>query len=109
MAEHTPTPWHADDTAIFASDGVLARIPNHPENGKNWKVDAAFIVKAVNSHDALVKLLKAYEQWEADIILENKCWTGQNVQLTDDLYERMIQLQAERNRVLGDVGAPDSK
>lgn len=58
MTQPTPTPWHADDTAIFAQDGVLARIPNHPENGKNWKADAEFIVKAVNNHDALVKALR---------------------------------------------------
>jgi hypothetical protein len=52
-SEHTPTPWHCDETAIFAEDGVLARIPNHPENGKNWNADAAFIVDAVNTHAAL--------------------------------------------------------
>jgi hypothetical protein len=52
-SEHTPTPWHCDETAIFAEDGVLARIPNHPENGKNWNADAAFIVDAVNSHATL--------------------------------------------------------
>lgn len=57
MTDHTPTPWHSDDTAIFAENGVLARIPNHPENGKNWMADAAFICKAVNNHDALVKAL----------------------------------------------------
>lgn len=42
--------------------------------------------------------LKAYEQWEADIILENKCWTGQNIQLTDAIYERMIEIQDMRNK-----------
>jgi hypothetical protein len=50
--EATPRPWHYDDTAIFAQDGVLARVPNHPENGINWMNDAAFIVEAVNSYDA---------------------------------------------------------
>jgi len=59
MTEHTLTPWHSDDTAIFAQDGVLARIPNHPDNGVNWRADAAFIVKAVNNHDALVQALRA--------------------------------------------------
>ena len=59
MSEHTPTPWHDDDIGIFAGGGVIARIPNHPENGKNWKNDAAFIVKAVNNHDRLVQTLRA--------------------------------------------------
>ncbi len=58
MSNHTPTPWHSDHLAIFAENGVLARLPNHPDNGLNWAADAAFIVKAVNSHDALVKALK---------------------------------------------------
>ena len=51
-SDHTRTPWHYDDTAIFAQDGVLARIPNHPENGKNWLADADLIVKAVHAYTA---------------------------------------------------------
>lgn len=58
MTTHTRIPWHQDDTAIFADGGVLARIPNHPDNGRNWAEDAAFIIKAVNSHDALVNLVQ---------------------------------------------------
>jgi len=59
MAEHTPTPWHVDDGFIRNSErGILCVIPNNPENGKNWKNDAAFIVKAVNNHAALVKALQ---------------------------------------------------
>jgi hypothetical protein len=49
----------------------------------------------------LKQVLEAYEQWEADIILENKCWTGQNVRLTDELWDRMIELQTLRNTALG--------
>lgn len=48
-------------------------------------------------------VLEAYEQLEADIILENKCWTGQNVRLTDQLYDRMIELQTMRNSILRPV------
>lgn len=49
---------------------------------------------------AMKACLEAYEQWEADIVLENKCWTGQNVKLTDELYERMIEIQGMRNQAL---------
>lgn len=59
---HTPTPWICDSDAIMpiSRDGVsiVARIPNHPENKVNWEADAAFICRAVNSHDALVKALQ---------------------------------------------------
>jgi hypothetical protein len=37
---------------------------------------------------ACSKVLEAYEQWEADLILENKSWSGQNVMLTGELYDR---------------------
>ena len=59
---------------------------------------------AVMEIDRLRGVLEAYEQWEADIILENKCWTGQNVCLTDELYDRMIELQTMRNAALARVG-----
>lgn len=63
MAEHTTTPWICDSEGILpiSRDGVsiVARIPNHPENKKNWDADAAFIVKAVNNHEALVKIAEA--------------------------------------------------
>jgi hypothetical protein len=56
--------------------------------------------------DALLALLKDYEQWEADIILEQKCWKDEFVQLTPELYDRMIELQTERNRCFQLVGKP---
>lgn len=63
MAEHTPTPWFTNRKFEVGprprtddqSDGML-----HPVAdvfGDNAKEDAAFIVKACNSHDALVKAL----------------------------------------------------
>ncbi len=46
-------------------------------------------------------VLKAYEQWEADLIMENKCWEGREIpQLTGELWDRMLELQAMRNRAL---------
>jgi hypothetical protein len=48
---------------IYASDCVVARCGDFtdkelvPFNAGRWKADAAFIVRAVNSHDALVEAL----------------------------------------------------
>jgi hypothetical protein len=50
---------------------------------------------------ACVSVLESYERWEADLILENKSWTGQNVIITDELYDRLIGLQNQRNTALG--------
>lgn len=64
MNEHTPTPWFKNRKLEIGprprtddqSDGML-----HPVAdvfGDNGEADAAFIVKAVNSHVALVKALQ---------------------------------------------------
>ena len=61
MTEHTPTPWQisdartVDDTAMIVGGegfefGLIADVTED--------YDAAFIVKAVNAHDALVEALK---------------------------------------------------
>ena len=56
MSERTPTPWSLfGDDMIVSGHDIVCRIPNHPENGQNWDADAAFIVKAANSHDRLVQ------------------------------------------------------
>lgn len=77
MAEHTPTPWEVcNGTDIFPVDDPEARryIANcdpedapvendgdHPYTDMNFaeaKANTAFIVRAVNAHDDLVKALK---------------------------------------------------
>jgi hypothetical protein len=63
MTEHTPTPWLCDSEGILPaySGGdisVIARVPNHPENAKNWAANAAYIVKACNAFPDLVKALE---------------------------------------------------
>src|SRR5216684_145869 len=46
-------------------------------------------------------VLKAYEQWEADFIMENKCREDREIpQLTGELWDRLLELQAMRNRAL---------
>jgi hypothetical protein len=65
----------------------------------NWNAEVP-VLKLIAERDQLRRVVEAYEQWEADLILENKCWTGQNVCLTDGLYERMIEIQAMRNVAL---------
>lgn len=63
MAEHTPTPWFSDRKFVVGprpstddqSDGMLCGVAD--VYGENAKEDAEFIVRAVNSHDALVKAM----------------------------------------------------
>jgi len=74
MSDRTPTPWvirperHDDWGWIRGADGELACIARHHDRKDDDKhrmdktdpyaANAAFIVKAVNSHDALVKALE---------------------------------------------------
>lgn len=57
--------------------------------------------------DAAARMLydvaKTYEQWEADVILNNKCWPldAGNPHLTGDEWgDRIIEIQAQRNAAL---------
>jgi hypothetical protein len=62
MTERTPTPWATLNGDLIVSgedDTVVCRVPNHPDNGANWTANAAFIVKAVNNHDLLIKAMEA--------------------------------------------------
>ncbi|HWK65363.1 MAG TPA: hypothetical protein VNS34_10505 [Rhizobiaceae bacterium] len=76
--KHTPTPWEVQGKYIYATGtvdtfcgpviGVIAVCEETQETdseGRTWSAggdalaNAAFIVRAVNSHEALVKALKA--------------------------------------------------
>lgn len=53
------------------------------------------VARAINSHDALVETLEAYEQWEIDLVLQDGL-----PRMTQALFERWIELQAKRNAAL---------
>lgn len=51
---------------------------------------------------------KAYEQWEADLIMSDEAWKGGMAELptlTYPLYDRMMEIQAMRNDVLDGLDA----
>lgn len=65
MTEHTPTPWIFDGfNALQIFDGDLNLIcyvvggQGYRTNEDTAKYNAAFIVRAVNAHDALVEALE---------------------------------------------------
>jgi hypothetical protein len=49
---------------------------------------------------SLRAVLKAYEEFEADLIL-NGDWSGECVRMTQAQHDRMMELQAMRNEALG--------
>lgn len=56
----------------------------------------------MKQYEAAIALLKRYEQWEADIISANGLWWPQSAKdaFSGKMYDDMLELQAERNRVL---------
>lgn len=54
---------------------------------------------------ALVSTLVAYEHWEADLFRDSSCWQDSLPRMSQSLYDRWMELQAERNRVLGRTAA----
>lgn len=80
MTEHTPTPWEVYGASIrtvaeqepryvmelnsvhsanLATDVVIGSLSS-PRGAEQRDIDAAFIVKAVNLHDALVAAVRSY-------------------------------------------------
>lgn len=47
-------------------------------------------------------VLRAYEQWDADVILTNECWRNAMPTLTQELYDHWIEIAEQRNAALGD-------
>ncbi len=64
-SEHTPTPWEVSDMrndhtkGELIISGGLMKIASFPSN-KEGERNAAFIVRAVNSHDLLLALVRAW-------------------------------------------------
>ncbi len=49
--------------------------------------------------------LKAWEKWEADIVMCNDAWHGNLPTLSQELLDRVIELQKMRNEALGRLRA----
>lgn len=62
---HTPTPWEVMNgvqiTTIDTSAGCIATTHKNAHRDSTPEVDAAFIVRAVNSHEALLEAAKAMQ------------------------------------------------
>jgi hypothetical protein len=66
--KHTPTPWYDKGCDIQAAKGIIAfcHSGNVGQSLEEARVNAAFIVKACNSHAALVAFARATAQTFAE-------------------------------------------
>jgi hypothetical protein len=58
---------------------------------------------AIVSKSLLIDVLKRYETWEANLIMEDSCWEGRMPTLTNELYEELLEVQKLRNEALSNV------
>lgn len=66
-AQHTPTPWTADDGAVWYGDRPIRVLiaDCSPAGGNDHAIgDATFIVRACNAHDELVAALREIAQMQ---------------------------------------------
>lgn len=54
-----------------------------------------------------VSVARAYEAWEADLIL-NGDWSNELPRMTQAQYDRLLEIQAMRNAALRKAGGPDN-
>lgn len=63
-AKHTPTPYHADREIITDQHGKEVARTNHTIRIEAY-ANAEFIIRACNSHEALVEALQDLLTWPA--------------------------------------------
>ena len=86
-----------------SSDGTT----NEQRNSSDNSTSASLVQNGMfgeGRFDAALALLAEYEEWEAELISDNRCWGPEGMNslpsLTQQLYDKMLELQAKRNEVL---------
>jgi hypothetical protein len=87
------------------ADFTLVDKYRDPKHGHfSFPADVASIVRRLDKTEACAAemrdVLLAYEAWEADLIM-NGDWSCECVRITQAQHDRMLEIQAMRNTVLG--------
>ena len=101
---HTPGPWHWTDhisphLSVYASDGnsaVKITEPFYKDGAGVAEANARLIAAAPD----LLEVAKAYEQWEASLIMEDESWRNGLPTLTQAQYDRLMEIQTMRNKAI---------
>ena len=85
-------------------------VPDDIQFGANWHYNLTYIMykyyrglyKKKKYRDELLAISKMYENWETDLILNEKTWDTMSglPQLTQKLYDKLIEIQSKRNAIL---------
>jgi hypothetical protein len=116
---HTPGPWVVEDRRNAALKNIRIVSGSHEIgevsdvhqrdyqgsfNGDHKAADALDAIGLANARliaasPDLLALAKAYEQWEADLIVCHEAWEGGRAlpEFTQSLWDRLLELQTMRN------------
>jgi hypothetical protein len=85
--QHTPTPWKFEVMNNILGIPLLYHINRGDIEVRSGLADAEFIVRAVNSHEALLETLKS--------IIESNSYWWQEVGWDDEDFKRATKLIAQ--------------
>lgn len=91
-------PAFTDDEALAWAEAKATDLAN----GSYW-MEGVKLHTLVEHTKQLREVAKAYEAWEADLIL-NGDWSGECVRMTQAQHDRMMEIQAMRNAALQKPG-----
>ena len=86
--------WAGHEAARLDDAGLTQAENNAEQRLSEAKQDVSSLLA---SHDAMLAVLLAYEQWEAALIMDDNSWRNGLPMLTQAQYDRLIELQGMRN------------
>lgn len=96
----------------FCGDSHVSRSIGMAANGADWPYIECEGCGATTEPDVwnrrspspavgeLAEVLRAYEQWEADLLLADECWKGVLPHISQALWDRFVGIQEKRNDAL---------
>jgi hypothetical protein len=103
LKAHTPGPWVFEGTRLMAPNAktewedAVCVVDVHGAMSGNTAADSRLIAAAPD----LLEVAKAYERWEADLILDADAWRGRDLPtISQAIWDRLIEIQALRNAAI---------
>lgn len=103
-SKHSPTPWKYEAGHSY---GYIEGPEQNDESAGFGKADAAFIVRAANSHDILVKSISEASKLQDAVraIVNNKDWSKRHRnKLLVALVEANVEFSEIRAAALASIG-----
>jgi len=90
--EHTPTPWENRGYYVVANGMHVAEcLPRQKPQVKECEANAAFIVRAVNSHEELIGALK----FTNAVLSQNKVFPDDLLLIKNELLKALAKAEAK--------------